>query len=145
MAGQIISFPKVSDAAYLKCVEQLAQKASEYSPNASVHLLAIGNHSFDPQNMLESELITSLVKKNSATIATAGFSAGTFSFTYYRGGASQSKSAFFDEISINQITRNNQNQVNIPDEIILDWISTLCKKLKVSDPNGTYLRLKVLM
>ena len=138
MSGQIISFPQVSDATYLKCIETITKLAAEYSPSASIDLLGVGVCSFDPEEMYDDPVIESVVQGKSSIIFKGTFKAGSFSFSYYRGGLQRdSESAFFDQISISEKPRNyhpSTDIVQVEDEVVLQWIAVICKQFKVLNP-----------
>ena len=129
MSDQRIKIPRASDRVLISCFKDLAKitGVSQISVNA-LGFAAIGAVDLDADLPDSLELI---LKKNSAIIDTISLNLAGLPISFHRGGSyqPQEKSGIFDEI----IFRRNQQQGSVDNEIIIEAIATINKKLKAFD------------
>ena len=129
MSDQRIKIPRASDKALISCFKDLAKitGVSQISVNA-LGFAAIGAVDLDADLPDSLELI---LKKNSAIIDTISLNLAGLPISFHRGGnyQPQEKSGIFDEI----VFRKNQQQGTVDNEIIIEAIATINKKLKAFD------------
>ncbi|QCU76576.1 hypothetical protein [Pseudoalteromonas distincta] len=129
MSDQRIKIPRASDKALISCFKDLAKitGVSQISVNA-LGFAAIGDVDLDADFPDSLELI---LKKNSAIIDTISLNLAGLPISFHRGGnyQPQEKSGIFDEI----VFRRNHQQGTVDNEIIIEAIATINKKLKAFD------------
>ena len=129
MSDQRIKIPRASDKALISCFRELAKitGVSQININA-LGFANIGAVDLDAELPDSLELI---LKKNSAIIDTISLSLPALPISFHRGGnhQPQDKSGIFDEI----VFRRNNNQGAIDNEVIIEAIATINKKLKAFD------------
>jgi len=129
VSDQRIKIPRASDKALISCFRELAKitGVSQISINA-LGFANIGAVDLDSELPDSLELI---LKKNSAIIDSITLNLPVLPISFHRGGnyQPQDKSGIFDEI----LFRRNQNQGPIDNEMIIEAIATINKKLKAFD------------
>ncbi|QWV07002.1 hypothetical protein KQ246_18360 (plasmid) [Pseudoalteromonas shioyasakiensis] len=129
MSDQRIKIPRASDKALIACFRELAKitSVSQISINA-LGYANIGAVDLDAELPDSLELI---LKKNSAIIDTISLNLPALPISFHRGGSypPQDKSGIFDEI----VFRRNTNHGAIDNEVIIEAIATINKKLKAFD------------
>lgn len=101
---QTLYIPRLNDKSLIKCFRQLSE---EYDlPAISINVLGAGSISgIDLKE--ENENISFLQSQNNALIvSTSFFNLSGFSIVFYRGGATEPKSPYHDEIHINYTPQN---------------------------------------
>ncbi len=126
---QSLFIPRLKDKNLIDCLKILGDRLSSKAPKASIGILGPSTISFDPANCEDSEDLQAIAQKNSTLIYTAGFSAGGYSFQFYRGGRNEPKSPFTDEIYI-----GDNNSATLSAEEKLEVAFILTKTLKAFDP-----------
>lgn len=128
MSGQVITTPRLKDKVIIDCFDDLAAAVKSHSSKVSITLLGTARIAYDAPHDEEDESLLALIKMNSELIFTASFNAGNFSVVIYRGGRSEAKSPYTDEVVI---TSNNPCQLN--DIERLEIVQIVVKKLKAID------------
>ncbi|WP_111643398.1 DUF485 domain-containing protein [Marinimicrobium alkaliphilum] len=132
MAAQVITTPRLKDKVLIDCIKELATEVSSHSPSATLSLLGSSTVRFDPLVADDSEELADLIKKNSELIFRASFSAGGFSVSFHRGGQSDPKSPYTDEVYLNP---GSQCQLNESEKLQIAYV--IVKKLKATDKGRT--------
>lgn len=127
MAGQVITIPKLQDKNLIICFQQIEKKLNKVS-NYNANLFGGIKVNLKSDSDEDKQLVKALLKQNSFHINTATFSVAGFSFTYYRGGSTEPKSAFIDEVIIGT---NQNNQLTTLE--IFDVISIVTENLKSTE------------
>ncbi len=124
---QILHIPRLDDKSLIKCFRQLSE---EYKiPAININILGAGVISGIDLTE-ENENISFLENENNALIITASVNLTGFSIAFYRGGATDPKSPYHDEIHLNY---NPQNcTINTIDRLKIG--SYLSKELKAYTP-----------
>jgi len=127
---QVLHIPRLNDKSLIKYFRQLIE---EYDiPAFNMNVLGAGSiPGIDLKE--EDENITFLEDQNNTLIITASINIAGFSIAFYRGGATEPKSPYHDEIHINY---NPQNcTLNTIERLSIS--SNLSKELKAYTPERT--------
>jgi hypothetical protein len=132
LTGQVITIPRLKDKVIIDCLKEIAKEVENHSPQVSLELIGSSNIQFDPLAEADSGELLALLKKNSELIFLATLSAGGFVVAIFRGGRSDQKSPYTDEV---MLTRNNQCRLS--DSEKLEIADILIKKLRAIDKGRT--------
>lgn len=128
MSAQSLTIPRLEDRAIIDCLVQISKLLPQHAPNVSLGLLGGGNHGFDPLKHENDQRLSSLLNKKSTLIATASYSVGGFNITIYRGGRTEHKSPYTDEVVLNP-----SGQCKLSEDEKLELTYTIVEQLRAFD------------